>query len=747
MDIERLAGTRLGSYEVEGLLGRGGMGVVYMARQVSLDRLVALKILPPNLSRDPSYISRFKREARAVAKLSHTNIVQIFDISEENELHFFSMEFIDGRTLDSFLEERGSLEPDEAVRIISQAARGIEHAHRSGIIHRDIKPSNIILDEPGNVKVMDFGLARIADDHSKLTQSGALMGTLDYMSPEQCRGDELDERTDIYSLGVVLYEMLSGRVPFEAPNEAALINKIINEKSAEVSSVNPNVPSGLNDVVSRAISKTRETRYHSIGEFLEDVSKLSALGHSTSMSQEKASPSIAVLPFVNMSADPEQEYFCDGLAEELINALTQIKDLHVVARTSAFSFKGEKLDVRDIGKKLNVATVLEGSVRKAGNRLRITGQLVNVADGYHLWSERFDREMDDVFAIQDEITLAIVEKLKPKLLKEEKAKVAKRQTVDLEAYNLYLKGRWFSGKMNVEDIEKAIDYFWQAIRKDPNFALAYAELALAYIGLAWWGSPPREAYSKGKEAALKALEINDTVAEAHSALALAKLYLDLDWQESEKENQLAIEKNPGSAGAHFSYAWFLSMVGKHDEAITEVQQALELDPLNLLVNINVGTVFTSARQYDKAIEAFQRTIELDPMYSHAHDYLAFIYVQKSMPDEAMIEFEKQRKISRGWDPLGEGLTGLAYAVTGETEKAREILDELIEQSGHRYVSQTMIAAMHLYLNETDKGFEWLEKAYEARDPWLFGLKVNPVFDIIRDDPRYHAMLKKIGLDK
>ncbi|UCD57962.1 MAG: protein kinase, partial [Candidatus Hydrogenedentota bacterium] len=396
MDIERFAGTKVGNYEIESLLGKGGMSVVYKARQVNLDRHVALKILPTHLSSDASFVTRFMREARAVAKLDHSNIVQIFDIAEEEGLHFFSMQYVEGKSLDAVLKEKGRLDVDEAIRIIIQAAQGIGHAHENNIIHRDIKPSNILVDNFGNVKVMDFGLARAADERSKVTQSGALIGTLGYMSPEQCRGEELNFQTDIYSLGVVLYEMLTGKDPFVADSAPVLIHKIAYEEPTDVRSLNPDVPTELSITVSRAMAKKKEDRYASISEFLRDIGCFENLElgehvpgrkfRSTKsmtmpaiedvksrapISTGSSSPSIAVLPFVNMSADPEQEYFCDGLSEELINALTQIEDLHVIARTSAFSFKNKDVDIYEIGRRLKVQTVLEGSVRKSGNRLRI----------------------------------------------------------------------------------------------------------------------------------------------------------------------------------------------------------------------------------------------------------------------------------------------------------------------------------------------------------------------------------------
>jgi serine/threonine protein kinase len=518
MDIEQLAGSRLRNYEVESLLGRGGMGVVYKALQVNLDRHVALKILSPHLGPDASFVRRFMREARAIAKLDHSNIVQIHDIAEEEGLHFFSMQYVEGRTLDTILKEKGRLDVDEAIRIVIQAAQGIGHAHKNDIIHRDIKPSNIIVDNFGNVKVMDFGLARAADDRTKVTQSGALIGTLGYMSPEQCRGEQLDFRTDIYSLGVVLYEMLTGKDAFDADSIPALIHKIVYEEPYDVRSLNPDVPPGLSAVLSRAMAKHKEERYTSISEFLrdfgsfenlelgehipgnelrstkpmtmparEDAEELFAdpetVKYGASISTESSSPSIAVLPFVNMSADPEQDYFCDGLAEELINALTHIQDLKVIARTSAFSFKGKNVNVRDIGRELDVGMILEGSVRKAGNKVRITAQLVDTVKGHHLWSERYDRPIDDIFAIQDEITLVIVDILKPTLMGGEKERLIKRQNVDLEAYRLYLKGRWFWDKLTEQGFLKAVEFFELAIKKDPDYAPAYAGLADTYCTL------------------------------------------------------------------------------------------------------------------------------------------------------------------------------------------------------------------------------------------------------------------------
>ena len=749
MDIEQLAGTKLGNYEIESLLGRGGMGVVYKARQLSLDRPVALKILPPTLSSDSSFVKRFKREARAVAKLSHSNIVQIFDIAQEDDLHFFSMDYIDGQTLDEVLKERGRLDSDEAVRIITQAACGVEHAHEIGILHRDIKPSNMILDKRGNVKVMDFGLARMTGEGSRLTQSGTLMGTLDYMSPEQCRGEELDERTDIYSLGVVLYEMLTGKALFDAPNEAALIHKIISEEPAEAQSVNPGISSDLSAIVSRAMAKNRDERYTSISELLEDIRGLDKLTPPLA-TVEKRSPSIAVLPFVNMSADPEQEYFCDGLAEDLINALTQLQDLRVIARTSAFSFKGKNVKVQEIGKELNVAAVLEGSVRKAGNRLRITAQLVDTAAGHHLWSEQYNREMDDVFAIQDEITHAIVDELKPRFQPGEKRKLAKRRTVDLEVYDLYLKGRFFWNKRTEEGMKTALGYFEKATKKAPEYALAYAGLADVYMHLViyciW---PPRKAFPEAKAAVLRALEIDDMLAEAHASLATIKGYYDWDWEGCEREFKRAIELKSSYGDTYMWYSNYLPLMARFDEAIMQAEKALAFDPLSLIANRSLAGIYNFSGRYDRAVEVLQKVIEMDPDFPRAHLFLGMAYWQKSMYEEAIAEFEKEREVSAGRDPAAETGAGVTYALLGKRDEAYEMLDNMMKRSKEAYVPSSFIARLKFALGETDKGFELLEQAYEERDYFLPILKVESLFEVLnlQSDPRFKVILKKIGLDK
>jgi TolB-like protein/Tfp pilus assembly protein PilF len=590
------------------------MGVVYKAEDTKLERTVALKFLSRQTLGTEEERIRFVREAKAAAALDHPSICTVYEIDEAEGQTFMAMACLYGQSLAERIRS-GPLDVGEAVDIALRVAEGLKHAHKRGIVHRDIKPANIMVTEDGQAKIMDFGLAKLIG-RTRLTKTATVMGTVSYMSPEQAGGDSFDAETD-----------------------TGLIYKIVHEAPEPITNHRSDIPGSLASLVEKAMQKDPQSRY---GDAEELIADLESVKSEASVSAGSSSPSIAVLPFANMSADPDQEYFCDGLAEELINALTQIEDLHVVARTSAFSFKGQQLDVREIGRKLNVATVLEGSVRKAGNRLRITGQLVNVADGYHLWSEKYDRNMDDIFAIQDEISEAIVSKLKPTLLRSEKAKLGKRQTMPIETYDLYLKGRYFLNKSSDDALKKAVDYFEQALAIDPDYAQAYAGLADAHLVLPIYSfSRPQDTYRKGRRAAIRALEIDDT--------RMVKSMYDWDWKGAEKELKKAIELNPGYAAAHFAYAQHLRFMNRLDEAIAEIGIARELNPLSLEINRELGSILIWAGQYDRAIEAFRKAIEMDPNHRYAHMLLGMAYLQKSMTDEALREFEREKEV------LGRGI--------------------------------------------------------------------------------------------
>ncbi len=748
-----MIGKTISHYQILEKLGEGGMGVVYKAQDTKLDRIVALKFLPKHLLRDEEAKTRFVHEAKAASALDHQNIATIYEIDEAQGECFISMACIEGKSLKELIKDK-EIEGWDIGKIIDvgiQMGEGLSKAHQKGIVHRDIKSDNVMLTNEGLVKIMDFGLAKLKGV-PKVTKTGTTVGTVAYMSPEQAQGKDVDHRSDIFSFGVVLYEMMTGQLPFKGDYEQAVIYAILNETPEPVRSLRTEVPTELELIVNKALAKSQDSRYHNAGDILIDLRKLKKelelMASEEHPSATKAQPSIAVLPFTNLSADKEQEYFCDGMAEEIINALTHVEGLRVVARTSAFAFKDEKQDVRQIGKKLNVETLLEGSVRKAGNRLRISAQLINVADGYHLWSERYDRNMEDVFAIQDEISLAIVNRLKPKLLGEEKARLVKRYTDNLEAYNLYLKGRYHWNRRTPEGINKAIKYFHQVTEKDPGYALAYAGLADCYSMLEQARAlPAKEAFPEAKEMAAKALEIDETLAEAHNSLAYVRWKYDWDWVGAEREFLRAIELNPNYATAHQWYAVYLAEMGRTDESIKEIKKAQELDPLSLIINVASASILTCARQYNQAIEQCQKVLDMDPNFSLTHLPLGWIYEQKEMYEEAIKEYLKAEAFFGRLSPEEVAALREAYAVSGWRGYWQKHLDILKQQSKQRHVAASDIAWDHVHLGEKDQAFKWLEKAYQERDPVLCSLKTDPIFDSLRSDPKFKALLKKMGLEK
>ncbi len=733
--------TFAGRYQIIEELGKGGMGKVYKAHDTEIKEKVALKLLKPEIAADEKTIERFRNEIRLARKIVHKNVGRMYHLAKHEGSHYIVMEYVSGEDLKSFIRRARQLTAGTAISIAKQVCEGLAEAHKLGTVHRDLKPQNIMIDKDGNARIMDFGIARSLKKKG-ITGSGIMIGTPEYMSPEQVEVKDVDQRSDIYSLGVILYEMVTGRVPFEGETPLSVAMKHKSEKPKDPREFNAQVPSDLSNVILKCMEKDKEKRFQSAGEVRSELSKIEE-AKPEAVKIPELKNSIAVLPFKNMSADPEQEYFCDGLAEELINALTQIKDLRVVARTSAFSFKGKDLDIREIGRKLDVETILEGSVRKAGNRLRITAQLINVVDGYHLWSERFDRELADVFAIQDEISLAITDTMKLKLLGEEKERMVKRYTEDLEAYNLYLKGLYFRRMLSADRVNKGIEYFNMAIKKDPDYAQAYAGLAYAFMVLTWYAAvPPEENYQKAKQAALKALELDDQLAEAHESLATVSGYLEGNWESAKKEIKRAIELNPGYAWGYFHLAVILSYQARHNESIKEMQKALELDPLNVGFNRNLGAVYSRSGQLENAIETLQRTIEMDPTFPVTHLYLGYAYMQKSMYEEALAQMQKETLPKAMLDPQ----IGIVYALMGRREEALQILNKYIGQSNKEFIHHYGLACLYFALEENNLGFQWLEKAYEAHDPWIVSIKTDFLLDSVRADPRFRALLKKMNLE-
>ena len=733
-----MIGKTVSHYKILEKIGEGGMGVVYKAEDTKLKRIVALKFLPPELMRDKDAKERFIREAQAAAALDHPNICMVHEIDEAKGQTFISMSFIEGQSLKERIAA-GPMRVEDAVDTAIQISEGLKEAHEKGIVHRDIKPGNVMLTEKSKAKITDFGLAKL-EWGANLTKTATIMGTVAYMSPEQARGDKVDHRTDIWSLGCVLYEMLTEKCPFKSTHDQAAIYSILKEKPVPMTEIRRDIPQKLEQVVEKCIEKDMRKRYKDMSALLDDLKSI-VMKPKLPVSEK---PSIAVLPFVNMSADPENEYFSDGLSEDLISALTKITDLHVVARTSSFAFKGEKVDIREIGQKLNVDNLLEGSVRKVGNRVRITAQLIKVKDGYHLWSERYDRNMEDVFAIQDEITEKIMEKLMIALDVLEKAPQEHRP-VNLEAYDLYLKGRYC---LNMFSMERALAYYNHAIEKDPDYALAYASVAEVYtlFSTGFDILPSKDAMPKARKAAQKALELDPNLAEAYVSLGLVALSYDWDREATKQYFHQAIELNPNSASAHqwIEFYWTY-MEADPDTAIAHLERAQELDPLNFLIKVRLGFMSIFKRDYDHALDQFKALLNFEPNFAMLYLSFATAYALKGMYDEALSCGKKMMEFG---PPVVAyvGNLGWLYALAGKKEKAHELLNDLEERSKKGYVASFWTAAIYLGLEETDKAFEWFERAYKDRDSNMIYFTVPPIFDPIRSDPRYQQLLEKMGLE-
>jgi len=750
--LARLRDALKNRYDIQREIGQGAFAVVYLARDTRHERSVALKVLNADPNSDTGEI-RFIREIKVLAGLQHPNILPLHDSGHVEELLYYVMPFVGGETLRGLINRERQLRIDAVVSIAREVADALAYAHGQGIIHRDIKPENILL-SAGHAIVADFGIARAIDlaGVRQLTRTGSgSPGTPAYMSPEQLMADEeIDGRTDIYSLGCAIYEMLTGKPPFAG--KEGLVRRFT-EPAPLPSAVRSGVPPWLDAVVARALARHQEERYATAAELVralaggrfDESTPAAPSVRATATPSPGEQASIAVMPFANMSADRDNEYFSDGITEEILNALASIPTLKVASRTSAFALKGKPVSIAEVGKQLNVKTVLEGSVRRAGNRVRITAQLINVSDGYHVWSERYDRELEDVFAIQDEIARTIADRLKLKLTTAQDAALANRQTDDIEAYELYLHGKHCSYRWNISGMaEKALGYFEAALAKDPEYALAYHGLADAYSLLGLYALvPPAGAVNKALAAATRAVELAPQLPEALTSLGWVQL-LNWDWAAAEKSLLQALQINPRYPQAHNFIGWLFCALDKMDDAGLALARAEELDPFSPAANGIFALVAYGSRRYDAAIQAAERALERDPTSALSMLAITMSNAAKGDYKQAVLHAERGVHTSPSVNFLW-GILGVVYAMAGQRQSAQKVLKDLLERAKTGYVGPIIIAWIHSHLGDSDAAFEWLDRACAERAcSFSFGLGV-PIYDAIRDDPRFQRLRSKLGL--
>jgi len=780
----------LGDYELLEEIGRGGQGVVFRARQKSLNRNVALKVIGLGQWATPAHLKRFRLEAEAAASLDHPYIVPIYEVGEQDGQCYFSMKFIEGGQLDEVVKHT-PISIRQAAELMAKVARTVHYAHEHGILHRDIKPGNILLDAKGETHLTDFGLARLVESESTVTRTLEVLGTPSYMAPEQAAGDnaKLTRATDVYGLGAVLYQLLTGHPPFAGGTTYETIKLLLETEPRQPRLWNPKIDRDLSTICLKCLGKDPQRRYSSALALAEDLERwlkhepirarrtgvltrgkkwvrrnpttavltallvallaaISVIIWKSELAGRSPITGIAVLPFENASNEPNTEYLSEGISEALINSLSELQQLRVIARPTAFHYKRKDVEPRRVGRELGAAAVLTGKVRQMQDALSVQVDLVDTATGAQIWGARYDRKIADLVAIKQAIAQEVTAKLKLKLSGEEQRRLVKRDSTNAEAYQFYLRGRYFWNKRTSDGIKQAIEHFQQSVERDPNFALGYVGLADSYTGLTFYNfAAPHEAMPKAKESAIKALTLDDTLAEAHATLA--HILINYDWNSSaaEKEFKRSIELNPEYATAHQWYAiHFLTATGRLEEAVQEMKKALELDPASLVMNTFMGATLSYTGRYDEAIDQCRRTIQMDPNFAVAHWHLGLAYEQKQLLDEAIEEFRKAISLSGG-SPLMKAALARAYAKAQKTHEANEMLNELNELAKRQYASAYELATIYVALGNNEEAFQLLAKAYAEHSFHLVNLNVSPHFKSVRSDPRFQDLVQRLGLSK
>jgi serine/threonine protein kinase/tetratricopeptide (TPR) repeat protein len=738
LQLDRLGAALAGRYAIEREIGRGGMATVYLAADLKHRRKVALKVLKPELG---SFLGpdRFTREIHIAAALSHPHILPLYDSGTADGLLFYVMPYVTGESLRQRLFRERQLPIGDAIAIVRQVASALDHAHAQGLIHRDIKPENILIHE-GEAMVTDFGIALAADlaPGERLTKGGLTMGTPEYMSPEQVTGERtLDGRSDLYSLGCVLYEMLAGEPPYSGGTAQAVMVKRFTDPIPRVRRLRGTVPPSIEQAIIKALASAPADRFPTAAAFAGAL--------VAAEPEPPRSPSIAVLPFLNLSADPDNEFFADGITDDVIAQLSKIRSIKVISRTSVMPFKQRERNLREIGATLQVSTVLEGSVRRSGNRVRIVAQLIDVDTDRHLWSDTYDRELTDIFAIQSDVALQIAAALEAELSPEERKRIRKEPTADVQAYQLYLLGKHCLNRWTQEGVEQGIEYLERAVERDPGYALAYTEMALAYtlLGVGIAGAlPPSEAYPRARATAAKALELDSGLAEAHAMLGFLRFVCDYDWAGAEQDLRRAIELNPNSGTAYDTLGLMLAAMERYDEAMEAQIRAHELDPL--AHRLDRATTCLRAGRYSEALDIALRVNELDPHFALARATLGWAYLYTGSPEQGLAELRKAVALAPD-STMFLAQLGQFLAQMGKTEPAREVLRQLNQLSQQRYVSPYHVAYVHAGLGEDEQAMDWLERAYAEGAGGIWGIKGSFLFTTLRSHPRFIALLRKMNL--